>query len=174
MNRLRSIAILFVALSTQLLLLPLASCSRPDTVAESVLDLPSGGKWLRFEPQEVTVSIPNSDDCYELHVSAIIDTALYRGSSLPLTLKVSTPQGERRTIFADLLLVARDGHTLGQPCPDGPAGSLLFNQRIREYFYFNQPGDHTVSIGQRTTRYEIQGIRQVRFTVRKAKLEYPK
>ena len=155
------------------LLVSLASCSRPDTVFEGTLDFPSG-EWLRFEPQQITAQIPNADDCYEIHLSAIIDTAVYHQPALPVTIKITSPAGERRTLFADLLLQARDGHSLGQPVNGHTSTSLQFNQRIREYFYFNQPGDHTVSIGQRTSRYQIQGIRQVQFTIRKAKLEYPK
>ena len=148
----------------------LAGCSPSDTVYEGSVDF-AGGKWLRFEPRELKVDIPDADECYELHISAVIDTALYHEAALPLTLKVTSGHGESRTLFADLLLHARDGHSLGQP----NAGSrLVFTQRIREYFYFNSKGSHTVTIGQRTSRYEIDGIQRLTFTVRKAHIELPK
>ena len=156
-----------------LLALLLAGCSHSGRVYEGTLDFPSG-KWLRFEPRELKAQIPNAEDCYELHVSALIDTTLYRESSLPLTIKITSQQGETRTIFASLSLRSNDGHSLGEPAPDGAPGALHFGQRIREYFYFNTSGAHTISIGQRTSRYEIQGIRQVCFSVSKANIELPK
>ena len=160
--------LLYFLLLTSSFLLP-AGCSPSDTVYEGSVDF-AGGKWLRFEPHELKVDIPNADDCYELIITAVIDTALYHQSALPLTLKVTSGQGETRTLFADLLLHARDGHSLGQP----DAGSrLVFTQRVREYFYFNTKGTHTVTIGQRTSRYEIDGIQRLTFTVRKAHIELP-
>ena len=153
------------------LLLLLSSCEHSDTVFQSTIDI-AGGVWQRFEPRQIEADIPNADDCYELHISALIDTTAYCQPSLPLTIQITSPHGETRTLFASLPLHSRDGHSLGQP--NGEGGVLLFNQRVREYFYFNHPGTHTVSIGQRTSRYEIRGIRQLQFTVRKAKLEYPK
>ena len=145
-------------------------CSSNDTVFETSVEVPSA-TWLRFEPLQFTVDVPNAEDCYELHLALDIDTLRYRESALPLTLSVVSPEGETRTLYTTMMLRSKEGHSLGQPDKDG---HLVFPQRIREYFYFNQKGTHTVTVGQRTSRFEIKGIHRIDFSIRKAKLELPK
>ena len=151
------------------ILLALASCGNKTAYQESVT-LPAD-TWLRFEPRELSLDIANTEDCYEIYVEADIDTSRYREEALPLTFKMTSNQGETRTFFASLMLRSKDGHTLGQPAE---GGYLHYRQRVKEYFYFNVPGQHTLSIGQRTSRYEIKGIHRVGIIIQKAQLEYPK
>ena len=150
------------------ILLLTASCSNHEVYSESY-SFPSE-TWMRFEPHTFEANIPNSEECYELYVTLDIDTLRYREQALPLTFKVISDQGETRTFFASVMLRSSDGNSLGQS--DGQ-GHLIFRQRVKDYFYFNQPGHYSVSIGQRTSRYEIKGIRKITFTVNKAKLEMP-
>ena len=138
----------------------LVSCVSPNsTVFDQTVTLPNA-KWMRFEPTAFSVDVPNVDDCYELIVALDIDTARYKQNSLPLIVRIASPSGETRTLFATAILHPQDGS--------------VYRQRIREYFYFNQRGVHSVSIGQQTSRYELAGIRSVGFTIRKAQLELPK
>ena len=159
----------FILVFSFYLLVSFASCTSNNTVFETSLQVPSA-TWLRFEPLQFTVDVPNAEDCYELHLALDIDTLRYRESALPLTLAIVSPEGETRTLYATVMLRSKDGHSLGQPDKDG---HLVFSQRIREYFYFNQKGTHTVTVGQRTSRYEIKGIHRIDFSIRKAKLELP-
>jgi len=147
----------------------LVSCGSADkTVFDQTVDIPNA-TWMRFEPTTFSVDVPNADDCYELSVALDIDTARYRETALPLIVKIEseaekstgTP-GETRTLFATVMLR-----------PETQDGTL-FRQRIREYFYFNRAGTYNVTVGQRTSHYELPGIRKVGFTIRKAQLELPK
>lgn len=146
-----------------------AACGNGSVYQESVT-FPSQS-WQRFEPREFHIDIANADDCYQIHVAADIDTHRYRETALPLTFKMTSAQGETRTFFASLMLRSKDGHTLGHPNSDG---TMHYRQQVKEYFYFNSTGSHTLSVGQRTSRYEINGICKVEITIDKAQLEYPK
>jgi len=44
---------------------------------------------------------------------------------------------------------------------------------VRQYFFFSTASSHTITLGQRTNKYEIHGIRNLNFRIEKAKLEYP-
>ena len=52
-------------------------------------------------------------------------------------------------------------------------GTMTVTQTVRQFYFFNTPGHHSVNLSQRTNKYEIHGIMALHFKVEKAKLEYP-
>ena len=127
--------------------------------------------WLRFEPETYTVDVKNTDDCFNFVVTVTVDTARYREMTIPLKLEVESPAHEKRTIFSTLNLRNRNGNFLGT---FNEEGYLVGHQMVREYYFFNQKGMHTISLGQRTNKYEIKGIKELKLTISEAELEYPK
>lgn len=127
--------------------------------------------WMRFEPEHFMVNVTNTDDCFNIEVFVTVDTARYRESSIPLMLEVESPDHEKRTLFSTLPLRNLNGNCLGSFTDEG---YLVCHQTVRDYYFFNSKGVHTLTLGQRTSKYEIKGIKELRLTINKAELEYPK
>lgn len=126
--------------------------------------------WMRFEPEKFVLNVDNADDSYDLYVALTVDTSKYRERGLPLILTLESPEQETRTIFGSVILRNEDGSWLGD---FNENGKLVCNHKLREYFFFNTPGEYNLEIGQRTSKYEIHGIESLRLNIVKAKLEYP-
>lgn len=125
--------------------------------------------WMRFEPENFEVNATNTDDCYNFYITAHIDTALFRDNGLPLMLEMVSPDGETRTIFPSLVLRNHEGNWLGE----FNDGVLTVQQMVRQFYFFNSVGTHTIHLSQRTSKYQIEGIRDINFRIEKAKIEYP-
>lgn len=160
----------FVAFVLLLSAALLSSCQRGGVVYDGTKELPEG-RWMRFEPTEFDIDVRSAEDCYEIEAVLVLDTSRFREAALPIVLKVVSPAGETRTLFSTIMLKGTDGRCLAQ---GSQAGGCLFRQRVREYFYFNNKGAHRISVGQRTSRYEISGIHSIGITISKAQLELPK
>lgn len=150
-------------------LLLLAACGN-NVIYDESLSFP-GNTWNRFEPVDFNVNISKPDDCYNITLTALIDTNRYTDAGLPVTVKTYGPQGETRTLFSTIVLRNVNGNWLGKPADNG---QMEFSQPIREYFFFNDKGNHRFNIAQRTHKYDIQGIMQLNLVIEKAKIEYPK
>ncbi|MBQ0160872.1 MAG: hypothetical protein KBT28_09680 [Bacteroidales bacterium] len=145
----------------------LASCGN-----KVILDQSSQFKddiWLRFQPESFSASVKNIDDCYNFTVTLDVDTSRYHEAGLPLMIEVKSPEGETRTIFSTILLRNHEGNILGEFVD----GHLRVSQMVRQFYFFNIPGEHTISLSQRTSKYEIRGIHNLNFRIEKAKLVYP-
>ena len=116
-------------------------------------------KWMRF------------DEPAQFIFSASIDTSRYRQNGLPITLQLSSPNGETRTMFSDIVLRNYQGNWLGE---FDEHGILHVSQQIRQFYSFNTQGDYTIKISQRTNKYEIDGINGIHLRIEEAKIEYPK
>ena len=126
--------------------------------------------WLRFNPESYRVEAPNTEDCFNFTVSLTVDTARYREAAVPITMEIESPQGEKRTLFSTMIFRNAEGKTVAQSNPDG---TLTATQNVRQFYFFNTTGQHKITLGQRTNKYEIRGIKALHFTIQEAKLEYP-
>ena len=126
--------------------------------------------WLRFQPEQFEVTPSSTDDCYNFLVTLTIDTNRYLESGLPLILELENAAHEKRTLFSTVVLRNHDGHWMGTFDENG---SLVVTKMVRQYFFFSTASSHTITLGQRTNKYEIHGIRNLNFRIEKAKLEYP-
>lgn len=125
--------------------------------------------WLRFQPENYAFNVKNIDDCYNFTVTVDVDTSRFHEAGLPLMLEIKSPEGETRTIFNTLLLRNHEGTLMGEFVD----GYLHVHQVVRQFYFFNIPGDYTVALSQRTNKYEIYGIHNASIRIEKAKLEYP-
>ncbi|MBR3413841.1 MAG: hypothetical protein IKG81_14265 [Bacteroidales bacterium] len=126
--------------------------------------------WLRFQPEQFSVTPGSPDDCYNFLLTLTIDTARFHESGLPIMMEIESPEHEKRTLFSTILLRNHEGHWLGS---FDEHGNIIVTQPIRQYFFFSTASTHSISLGQRTNKYEIKGIRSLNLKVEKAKLEYP-
>lgn len=130
----------------------------------------ANGTWLRFTPEHYSVEVANTEDCYNFTVSLTVDTTRYRQPALPIMLEIESPSHERRTMFSTIVLRNAEGKWLGHWNDDG---TLSITHAVRQYYFFNTTGSHSIDLSQRTSKYEIYGIKSLQFKIEKAKLEYP-
>ena len=127
------------------------------------------GAWNRFEPENFTVNVQDAEELYDLYLGVTVDTAHYHENSLPLHVNVISPVGERRMFPCTIILRDRAGVWKGE----WHDGLLFVDRQVRNCFSFNREGDHTVTIGQGTHYYDIDGIRSVRLHLSPSEMEYP-
>ena len=159
----RHILLFLITLST------LCSCGKKTILDEDRTF--ANDTWLRFQPEQFTVTPGSSDDCYNVLVTLTIDTVRFHENGLPILLEIESPEHEKRTLFSTILLRNHEGHWLGS---FDEAGNITVTQAVRQYLFFNSTNPHSVTVGQRTNKYEIHGIRLLNLRIEKAKLEYPK
>ena len=145
----------------------LVSCGK-GVIFDEMQTIP-GDNFQRFTEQKFEVDIDNIDDCYDLYVTTTIDTSCYVSNSLPIMVTVDGPNGDSR-MFRNIVSVRdKDGNWKG----DIDGSTLTTVTRVREYYFFNVAGMHTVRISQCSHKYDIRGISKVGFRVVKADLVYP-
>ena len=127
------------------------------------------GAWNRFEPENFTVDIQNAEELYDLFLCVSVDTARYRENSLPIHVNVISPVGERRMFPCSITLRDRTGAWKGE----WRDGLLVVDKRVRECFSFNREGEHSITVGQGTHYYDINGIRSLRLRLSPTEMEYP-
>lgn len=126
--------------------------------------------WMRFEPESFQVDAPNTEDCYNIYFTAHIDTALFHEKGLPLILEMVGPDGEKRSLFPSVVLRNHEGTWMGEI---DNQGILTVSQMVRQFYFFNSKGTHTINLSQRTSKYQIEGIRDINLRVEKVKIELP-
>ena len=126
--------------------------------------------WLRFTPEHYSVEVANTEDCYNFTVNLTVDTSRYHQPAIPIMLEVESPSHEKRTMFATMVLRNAEGNWVGHWNDDG---TLSITHPVRQYYFFNTTGSHSINLSQRTSKYEIHGIKSLSFKIEKAKLEYP-
>ena len=158
--------ILFAIISTLLL----CSCTN-----KSILDDErtfANDVWNRFTPEVFEVNVDNIEDYYNIDVTAVIDTAVYRYLTVPLLFNLYSPNGEQRSFYAEVPFT-ENGRWRGEMLPVGNNNTLrTANRRIRAFFSFNSKGTHRMEINQTTSQYDLEGIHSIRVTVSKAPLDY--
>ena len=151
-----------------LFILSLTSCG-PKTLLDETRTF-QNDTWMRFTPEHYDIEAPNSEDCYNFTVSVTVDTSRYHEPSIPIMLEMESPNTEKRTLFSTLILRNVDDNWVGHFNDDG---TMTVTQTVRQFYFFNTPGHHSVNLSQRTNKYEIHGIKALHFKVEEAKLEYP-
>lgn len=147
-------------------LLLLTSCGKK-TVFDETHTI--AGAWNRFQPETFTVNIHDASEPYDMFISLSVDTAHYHENSLPLLVNMVSSVGERRMFPCTVTLRDRTGVWKGE----WHDGLLVVDQRVRDCLSFNREGDHSVTVGQGTHHYDINGIRSVRLHLSPTKMEYP-
>lgn len=130
----------------------------------------SNNTWLRFQPEHFDVTPASTDDCYNFLVTVAIDTARYRENGLPVMMELESPDHERRTLFSTILLRNNDGNWMGE---FGDDGLLTVTKMVRQYYFFSSAETHSLNLSQRTSKYEIHGIRSINLHIERAKLDLP-
>lgn len=126
--------------------------------------------WMRFQPEKFEVTPQNTDDCYNLILTITIDTSHFHETGLPIIIELDNTNNEKRTLFSTIVLRNYNGNWMGS---FDEQGNLVVTQVVREYLFFSTANTHTITLGQRTNKYEIHGIRSINFKIEKAKLVYP-
>ena len=126
--------------------------------------------WMRFQPEQFELTPRSTDDCYNIILTITIDTSRYHASGLPIIMELDNSNHEKRTLFSTLVIRNHDGSWMGT---FDNQGNLVVTQMVRQYLFFSSAVTHSLSLGQRTNKYEINGIRNLNLKVEKAKLEYP-
>lgn len=126
-----------------------------------------GDIWNRFTPEVFDVNITKPEDYYNINLTIAFDTAVFRYNSIPLTVNLYTPNGERRMFYSEVAF-KENGRWKGEM--DG--GYRVVNQRIRSYFSFNGKGHHRMEIGQATSQYDLEGVNAITLNIEQAPLDY--
>lgn len=158
-NKLLNLIILGVAM------LFFAACSPKNIIDEERTF--AGEVWNRVTPEVFEVDVTNTEDYYNIDMTATVDTALFRYNTLPLTVNIYSPGGERRT-FLTAILLKENGRWKGE----AKEGKREVTTRIRTFFSFNSKGTHRMEIGQATSQYNLEGIAALRLTVENTKIDY--
>lgn len=130
----------------------------------------SNDTWMRFQPEHFDVTPASTDDCYNFLVTVTLDTARYRENGLPVMMELESPDHERRTLFSTILLRNDRGSWMGE---FGDDGLLTVTKMVRQYYFFSSTATHSLNLGQRTSKYEIHGIRSLNLHIERAKLDIP-
>jgi hypothetical protein len=126
--------------------------------------------WLRFQPEQYEVTPASTDDCYNFILTITIDTSRFHENGLPIIMELDNANHEKRTLFSTLVLRNHNGSWMGK---FDDHGNLVVTQTVRQYLFFSSNATHSLSLGQRTSKYEIHGIRSLNLKIEKAKIEYP-
>lgn len=159
---------LYQIILTFLLATAFASCNNKTLLNEDHTFV--NDTWQRFKPEHFDVNVTRPDDCYNFLLTITFDTSRYHQNSLPIILEIESPDHEKRTLFSTLLLRNNNGNWLGS---FSETGDLVISQTIRQFYFFNTTGTHSVNLSQRTSKYEIYGIRNLNLTIEKVEVELP-
>lgn len=160
MNKIAKIILLAVGL------IQLTSCGTKTVFDETH---PISGVWNRFKPDTFMVDINDADELYDMYLSVAVDTARYHANTLPIHVNVVSELGERRMFPCGITL--RDNHDVWKG--EWRDGLLVVDQRVRDCFSFNRKGRHTVTVGQATHYYDIDGVRSLRLHLSPTEIVYP-
>ena len=143
----------------------LTSCGNKNIVDESREF--NSNVWNRFSPEVFEASISNTEAYYNIDLTASIDTAVFRYTSLPLTVNLYSPTGERRMFYSEVTF-KENGRWKGETVD----GMRTVTTHIRTFFSFNGKGEHRIEIGQATSQYDLEGIHSIDLDIYKVKLDY--
>lgn len=146
----------------------LISC-KSDVLVKEQRDF-ENNTWMRFELEKFDIKVDNVDDCYDIYLNLVVDTAQLKESVVPLVFNMNSPNGERRNFRTLVNVKNKNGLLLGESCDDG---YVYFEHKARNYFFFNAEGVYEIEVGQATNRYELHGIKSVELIVERAELVYP-
>lgn len=142
----------------------MCSCGKKNIIDE---ERSFAGVWNRFTPEVFEVEVTNTEDYYNIDFTATVDTVLFRYSTLPLTVNLYSPNGERRTFYTAVLL-KENGRWKGE----AKGGMREVTTQVRTFFSFNSKGTHRLEIAQATSQYDLEGIDSFRLTIENTKVDY--
>lgn len=146
----------------------LAACSGNSTIYQQTHTF-TNNTWMRFEPEVFEVPVDNADECYDIHMSARLDTTLYQLGDLPLIINVYSPDGQRRMFNGHIQVRDKDNHLTGHT-----TGRFVdVTAKVTRYFYFNSPGTHRIEVKNNISKYELRGIANFAMRVEKSPIVYP-
>ncbi len=147
----------------------LCSCNKSLLDEERTFD---HNVWNRFTPEVFEVSIDHIDDYYNIDVTAVIDTAVYRYLTVPMLFNLYSPAGDQRSFYAEVPFT-ENGRWRGEMLTGDKKSPLrTASRRIRAFFSVNSTGTHRMEIGQTTSQYDLEGIHSIHVTISKAQLDY--
>ena len=127
----------------------------------------TGGVWNHFSPEVFDVNVSNTEDYYNIDMTATVDTSLFRYQILPLTVNIYSPNGERRMFYASIP-TKENGRWKGEM----KDGKRVITARVRTFFSFNSTGTHRMEIAQATSQYDLEGIESFRLTIENTEIDY--
>ena len=152
-------------LFTILGVLLLASCGNKNIVDEERTF--SKGVWNHFTPEVFEVNVNNTEDYYNIDMTATVDTSLFRYQILPLTVNIYSPNGERRMFYVSIQ-TKENGRWKGEKKGD----KREITTRVRTFFSFNSTGTHRIEVAQATSQYDLEGIGSFRLTIENTEIDY--
>lgn len=153
---------LILALSVSVLI---SACS--DDVVFDQKNNFSSSTWMRFEAEDFDVKINNTEDCYDIYFSVVVDTNVLKLKNIPLVVNITDSEGGRRTFMTEVPFNNKKGQFEGKPIGD----FVEITAKAREYFYFNSKGIHKFSIKNSTQFYELKGIASIGMKIEKSNMD---
>ena len=126
-----------------------------------------GGVWNHFSPELFDVNVSNTEDYYNIDMTATVDTSIFRYQILPLTVNIYSPNGERRMFYASIP-TKENGRWKGEM----KDGKREITARVRTFFSFNCTGAHRMEIAQATSQYDLEGLASFRLTIENTDIDY--
>ena len=83
-------------------------------------------------PEVFEVNVSNTEDYYNIDMTATVDTSVFRYQILPLTVNIYSPNGERRMFYASIP-TKENGRWKGEI----KDGKRVITSRVRTFFSFN-------------------------------------
>ena len=161
----KSLKWIFITLVTTAMLV---ACSSSDLVFEEKKEFDEH-KWMRFEVDTFRVDIKNTDNCYDIffqcRYTPQIDTSV---TIVPVIVRMIAPSGQMRSFVYSFTIRNKNGNLEGDKL-----GTFYDNEaRMREHFFFNEAGEHKLTVQQVSPYYEIPEVTGIGLKVLKSKLDY--
>lgn len=123
--------------------------------------------WMRFEAENFDVTINNTEDCYDIYFTVVVDTNVFKLKNVPLVVNITDEDGGRRTFMSDVPFYNSKGQFMGKNVGD----FMEITAKVREYFYFNAKGVHKFSVKNTTQYYELKGISSIALKIEKSNMD---
>ena len=127
----------------------------------------AGSTWMRFEAEDFDVNINNTEDCYDIYFSVVVDTNVLKLKNIPLVVNIADEEGGRRTFMCDVPFKNKKGEFAGKSM----GNFIEVTGKAREYFYFNTKGIHKFSVKNATQYYELKGISSIALKIEKSNMD---
>ncbi|MBR1765438.1 MAG: hypothetical protein IJ745_00175 [Bacteroidales bacterium] len=154
-----------------LLTLGIFSCGGKDTLVDDTRTFGDKG-WNRFKPEVFSVDVKDADNYYQIDFEVVVDTSLMRTNTLPLTVNLFSPSGDRRMFYASISLI-ENNRWKGEPQPGRTKEGLrLLRQTIRPFFTFNSNGEFRMEIGQASSQFDLDAVKSFRLDIERTEIDY--
>ena len=160
---------LILSLALAVAVTALFAACREDNVIYSDTHTFKNNTWMRFEPEVFNVDVNDSNECYDIYMSARLDTTVFKDGDLPLIINIYNESGERRMFNGHIQVRDSENRLLGKTI--GPFVDV--SAKVTKYFYFNRAGVHRFEIKNNSSKYEMPGVANFGLRLEKTTIEYP-